>query len=79
MIRHRTLSTQPHTVISNGCDDKFLSDVIVVLRMWMSFVLGQFLGLDNVYLLIFFLDRFASPLGTDITFMSAEQSVLMMT
>ena len=42
-------------------------------------MLSQFLGLDNVYLLIFFLNRFTLPLGTDVAPMSAEQSVLMTT
>ena len=42
-------------------------------------MLGEFLGLDNVYLTIVFLDRIMSPLGTDVAPMSTEQSVLMTT
>ena len=28
MIGHRTLSTQPHLVISNGCDDEFWGNIV---------------------------------------------------
>jgi len=75
MIGHRTLSTQLCPVISNGRDDEFLGNVIVVPGAWSTFVLGEFLSLDSSYLLIFFLDRFPSPFGTDIAPMSTEQPV----
>jgi len=75
MIRHRTLSTQPRLVISNGHNDEFLGNVIVVPGMWSTFVLGEFLSLDSSYLLIFFLNQFLSPFGMDIAPMSTEQPV----
>ena len=72
MIRHRALSTQMCPVVSNGPGDEFLGDIVVVPGAWTTIVLGDFLSLDYSDLLIFFLDRFPSPLGTDIAPMSTE-------
>jgi len=62
-------------VISNGRDDEFLGNVVVVPGTWSTFVLGEFLSLDSSYLLIFFLNQFLLPFGMDITPMSTEQPV----
>ena len=61
-----------HLVVSNGHGDKFLGDIVIVPGVWMTIVLSDFLSLDYSDLLIFFLDRFPSPLGMDITPMSTE-------
>ena len=79
MIGHRTLSTQLCLVISNSCEDEFLGNIVIVPGTCVTFVLSEFLGFDNVYLLIIFLNMFLSPLGMAIGPMCTEQSVLMMT
>ena len=79
MIGHRTLSTQLCLVISNSCEDEFLGNIVIVPGTCVTFVLSEFLGFDNVYLLIIFLNMFPSPLGMAIGPMCTEQSVLMMT
>ena len=47
MVRHRTLGTEACPVVFNGRDDKLLRDVIVVPGTWATFVLREFLSLDD--------------------------------
>jgi len=74
VIGHRTLGTKLNLVVINSRSDKFLGDIVIVLGVWTAFMLGEFLSLDSSYPLIFFLDRFPSPLGMDVTPISTEQT-----
>ena len=67
MIRHGMFGAQTCSVGFNGCCDKLLRDVVVVLGTWTAtFTLQEFLRLDDGYLWFVFFDGFPSPLGTGI-------------
>ena len=66
MVRHGTLGTQACPVVSNGSDDELLGDIVVVLGMWTTFVLGELLCLDNGCFRIVFFNGFLSPLRTNV-------------
>ena len=72
MVRHRTLGTEACLVVFNGHDDKLLHDVVIVPGVWATFVLCEFLCLDDSDLWTIFFDGFLSPLGTNITPNSSE-------
>ena len=67
MVRHGTLGTQACPVVSNGSDDELLGDIVVVLGVWTTFVLGELLCLDNGCFQIVFFDGFPLPLRTNVT------------
>jgi len=66
MVKHGTLSTQVCPVVSNGCSDELLGNVVIVLGVWMTFMLGELLRLDDGCFWTVFFDRFPSLLGTNI-------------
>jgi len=72
MVRHRTLGTEACPVVFNGRDDKLLRDVVVVPGAWATFVLREFLCLDDGDLWTIFFDGFPSPLGANIAPNSSE-------
>ena len=59
-------------VVSNGHVDELLGDIVIVPGTWTTFVLGEFLCLDNGYLWTVFFDRFPLPLGMNITPMTSD-------
>jgi len=77
MVRHGILRAQACPVVSNGCIDKLLGDVVVVPGVWTTFVLGELLCLDNGCLGTIFFDGFPSPLGTNIVPISSEVLLLI--
>ena len=66
MVRHGTLGTQACPVVSNGSNDELLGDIVVVLGMWTTFVLGELLCLDNGCFWIVFFDGFPSLFRTNV-------------
>ena len=66
MVRHGILGTQACPVVSNGCIDKLLGDVIIVPGAWTTFMLGELLRLDDSCLWSVFFVGLPSPLGMNV-------------
>ena len=78
MVRHGSLSTQMCLVVSNGCDDELLGDIVVVPGVWTTFMFSELLCLDDSCFRIVFFDGFLSPLCMNIAPMSSEVFVWLM-